>query len=358
MTRGASSRGDAAGGTRQLATDPPLGDDDTDFIFAAHPGESIDAAYVIGRAIQLVRERPREVIGVAAASVLLGWALLFGLMSLGILHNSLWAAAGVGEVMHPVGVIVLLVIGWAAALLLQAPLVGSAIEVHLDQRRGLFAELLSRGMSQIPQLMGASALVMLAVLIVVSAAMGIVAGVVALAAQIPWGVAQVLVSVVGSIVVLVYAMRAIAGVSLLVPVMLVEGLAIGDAIGRAWEMGWRHGFAILSALILPTLLVEGILFPTQFMPPWVGLSVGIVLGVALALYQTAVAPVTYVAIREYVEGLHPGRVMESFRSTRARDTRARRGAQAPRPRSKAARAKAPAGRSPRGASSKPERRRR
>lgn len=310
-TSGAPARDDARGGGRKLATDPALPDDDTDFLFVAHPGEAIDAAYVISRAIQLVWKRPAQVIGVAAASILLSWALLFGLITLGILQNSLWDAAGIGEVMHPLGVIVLLVIGWAGALLLQAPLVGSAIEIHLDERRGLFAELLSRGIARIPQLMVASAIVMVAVVVVVSAAIGLAAGVVAIAAQLPWGAVQVMVTVIGSLVIALYAMRAIAGFCLLVPVMLVERLEIGEAIGRSWTLGWRHGFAILSALILPAVLAQLVLFPTQFMPPWVGLSLGIVLGVSLALYQTAIAPVTYVAIREYVEGLHPGRVMEA-----------------------------------------------
>ena len=120
-----------------------------------------------------------------------------------------------------------------------------------------------------------------------------------------------MVGAIGSLIVAAYALRTVAGFSLLVPVMLVERLEIGEAVGRAWMLGWRHGFAILSALLLPALLVQGIMYPTQFMPPWVGPSVGIVLGVGLVLYQTAVAPVTYVAIREYVEGLHPGRVMDA-----------------------------------------------
>ncbi|MEX1367714.1 MAG: hypothetical protein AB1Z98_31590 [Nannocystaceae bacterium] len=288
---------------------PPTSEDETDYMFAAHPRESIDAAYVFGRAVELVGQRPREVIGIAAASVLLSWALLFGLLALGVLGNSLWAAAGVDDVMHPLGIIVLLVIGWAAALLLQAPLVGSAIELHSEQR-GLFAVLLSRGMSRLPQLMVASAIVIAVVIAVSTVAMALIAAVVALAALIPWGVVQVMLAFVGSLVIAAYALRTIAGFSLLVPVMLVEQLEGSEALRRSWAIGWRHGFAIISALVLPALLVQAVLFPTQFMPWYIGLGMSIVLGVGLALYNTAVVPVTYVAIREFVEGLHPGRVMD------------------------------------------------
>lgn len=315
MTRGKPSRPASRGAKRPAARRPSAGRpsaaaEDTDFLFTAHPTDSIDASYVLGRGFQLIGERPRQVLGVLLASAVLSGLLIFGMFSASMFDNAVWQAAGISDVMHPVSLIALLMLWWAASLVLQAPLIGSAIELHTEGR-GLFAKMLQRAMSTLPRLLGASALVLLIVGLVMTVALLIQSQVVAVAAMIPWNFFQVVTLGFGSLLVMYLAIKMIAGVSLVVPVILVEDLAVIPAVVRSWALGWRHGFAILWAILLPTLLVEVLLVPAQVMPYPVDIILSLVLTIGLTLYTTTVIPVAYVAIREYGEGLHPGRILGS-----------------------------------------------
>ncbi|MEM7159072.1 MAG: hypothetical protein AAF799_39915 [Myxococcota bacterium] len=291
----------------------PPDDDDTAFLFAAHPDQTIDTSYIIERAFHLIGERPLQVIGIAVASALLGWGMLLGITGLGALDNSLSQSVGIDAVTHPVSVIALMLLAWSAALLLQAPLIGAAIEVHTDERRGFFSLLLNRAVGKLPQLMAGSLFVILATMLVMTITMGLVTGLVVLAGMLPWDFIALLIQIVGVLVFMFLGMRALVGSSMLVPVMLVEELALGDALRRSWTMGWRNGTAILWALLLPNLLLQAVLFPTQFMPWYIGMGIALVGGIGLSLYYTAVVPVTYVAVREYIDGLHPGRLLVARR---------------------------------------------
>lgn len=281
-----------------------LPDDDR---FAPHPGETIDTVYVIARAMELVLARPREVLGVMAASVVVATILLLPLVSLDVL-----GAAGVGEPMHPASLTIMLVLGWACGLLLQTPLVGSAIEIHTT-RRGLFLELLRRGTAQLPTLMVASLAVLAIVALTMVVAGGLVAGWVALTAFVPWVFVTLMLRFAGVVAITVMALRVITAFSLVIPVVVVEQLAPGPALRRSWALGWPNSFPIFVALLLPSLLAQFVLFLTSFLPALVTVVALVGFGLALAIYQSVVAPVAYVAIREYVDGIDPARLL-----TRAR----------------------------------------
>ena len=312
--RGPRRRAEQGRPTSRSAGGPVDDDsDDTAYLFQAHPDQTIDTSYIFERAFQLIGARPLQVIGIAIASTLLGWVMILAITGLGALESSLAADAGIDGVTHPLSVIVLLLLAWSAALLLQAPLIGAAIEVHTDERRGFFSLLLSRALGKLPQLLAGSFFVIGATAVVMALTMGLITGVVLIAGMLPWDFVSTLVQIVGFLAFTYLGLRAMVGSSLLVPVMLVEELALGEALRRSWALGWRNGTAILWALLLPNLLLQAVLYPTQFMPWYIGLGVALVGGIGLSLYYTAVVPVTYVAVREYIDGRHPGRLLAARR---------------------------------------------
>ncbi len=276
-------------------------------MFAPHPGQTIDTGYVISRAFELVFERPREVAIVALAGVLLPGLLVFGIVSVGVFNNALWEAVGIDGVMHPIGALLLLLTGWALALLVQTPLVGSAIEVHTD-RRGLFDEFMRRGLTSFRTIFGATALVFAAVVVVVTIALGLAWAVLALGDLIPWDFVALMFKTIGTLVVALLVLRLVVSFYLLAPIIVVEHRPVAEALRRCWEIGWPNGLPILSAMFLPALVVQVVLFLASFLPWYFGLGAALVLGTGLALYNTAVIPVSYVAIREYVDGMRPERL--------------------------------------------------
>lgn len=276
--------------------------------FVPHPGHSIDAVYVIARGFELILARPLQVMGVMAASVVVSGLLLFGLVSLGFIENMLFHAAGIDGLHHPGAMMVLVVLGWACALLLQAPLVGSAIEVH-TQRRGLHAEFLRRGLAH----MGALVVTGLAVLgisiAVVALAVVLQVLVVMITELVPWMVVMVMLRFAGFVAVVVFALRVITAFGLVVPVVVVEQLPPAEALRRAWALGWPNSFPMLLAFLLPLLVTQGVLYVLNFLPGFISIPSNLVLGVGLALYESVLVPVAYVAIREYVDGIDPGRLV-------------------------------------------------
>ncbi len=282
----------------------PESDDDR---FAPHRGQTIDAVYVIGRAVELIIARPREVVGVMLASVALAGALLFALGAVGVINNPLWTAVGIDGVMHPVSLIALVVLGWSCALLLQTPLVGSAIEVHAN-RRGLHAEFMRRGMASFSTLVLASLAMLGISAVVITIALALQLAVIQLASLIPVPFVMVIVTFVGMVVILVTALRVITAFSLVVPIIVVEGLPLRDALQRSWAIGWPNSFPMFLALVLPTLVVEALMFIVGFLPAFVSIPFAVVAATGVALYDSVLVPVAYVAIREYVDGLDPARL--------------------------------------------------
>jgi hypothetical protein len=276
--------------------------------FAPHPGGTIDAVYVIARGFELILARPRPVLAVMLASVVLSGLLVAALVALGLAENPLWAAAGIDGVMHPASVMVLLVLGWACALLLQTPLVGSAIEVH-TRRRGLDVEFLRRGVARLPDLIvsGLAVLGISVVVLVVAVLLQLV--VVTLTAFVPWLVVVVMLRFACLVAIVVVALRVITAFALVIPVIVVEQLPARDALRRAWALGWPNGLPLLLAFLLPALVVQGVLYVLGFLPWFISIPANLVLGVGLALYESVLVPVAYVAIREYVDGLDPERLV-------------------------------------------------
>lgn len=283
---------------------PPPSEDDR---FAPHPGETIDTVYVIARAVDLIGARPWEVVRIMVAGLVLWVALLLALLSI-----DQFGAAGVDNPMHPASLTAFLVLGWACGLLLQAPLVGSAIEVHTTHR-GLFLEFLRRGVAQLPNLIVASLGALLITSVVMALTGGLVAAIIAITAPIPWTFVVLILRFMGSVALSVVALRVITSFGLVVPVVVVERLGPGAALRRAWTLGWPNSFPIVMALLLPSLLVQAVLFITGFLPGIVMVVAATVLGLMLAIYQSVVAPVAYVAIREYVDGLDPASLLARHR---------------------------------------------
>jgi hypothetical protein len=286
-----------------------LPDDDR---FAPHPGQSIDAVYVIARGFELLVARPWQVLGVLLASVVLSGVLLLALVSLGLVENSLFSALGIDGPKHPAATMLLVVLGWTGALLLQAPLVGSAIEVH-TQRRGLHAEFLRRGLARMGDLVlsGLAVLGISAAVLVVAVVLQLV--VVKLTAFVPWQLVVVMLRFAGVVAIVIVALRVIVALGLVVPVIVVEQLPARDALRRAWTLGWPNSFPMLMAWVLPVLAVQGVLFVLGFLPSFVSIPAMLVLDLGLALYLSVLVPVAYVAIREYVDGIDPQRLARAGR---------------------------------------------
>lgn len=283
----------------------PEPDDDR---FAPHRGHSIDAVYVIARAVELIIARPREVLAVMFASVVLAGLLLLALGAVGITNNPLWTAVGIDGVMHPASLIALLVLGWSCALLLQTPLVGSAIEVHTS-RRGLHAEFLRRGIASFSSLVVASLAMLALSAVVITVALVLQLAVIKLTGLIPVPFIVVMLQFASMVAILVTAVRVITALSLVVPVIVVERLPTADALRRSWAIGWPNSFPMFVALVLPTLLVQALLFVVGFLPAYIAIPFSVVAGLGVALYQSVIVPVAYVAIREYVDGLDPGHLV-------------------------------------------------
>ncbi len=285
--------------------DAGLPDDDR---FTPHPGQRIDAVYVIARGAELVIARPLPVLAVLLASAVLSGLLLLALVAAGAMSNPLVAAVGIDGTTHPAAILLLFVLGWAGSLLLQTPLVGSAIEIH-TARRGLHAEFLQRGLARMGDLVTAG-LAMLGLCAGVLVA-GVLAQllVVTITSLIPWLVVAVMLQVAGLVMVVTTCLRIITCFGLVVPVIVVEQRPASEALRRAWALGWPSSTALLLGFLLPALVVQGMLYVFGFLPAFISIPVTLVLGLGLAAYQAALVPAAYVAIREYVDGLDPGQLL-------------------------------------------------
>ena len=65
----------------------------------------------------------------------------------------------------------------------------------------------------------------------------------------------------------------------------------------------------MAMVLIPMLLAQFAAFLAGFMPLFISIPVSVALGVGLALYNSAVVPVSYVVIREYVDGLDPAQLL-------------------------------------------------
>lgn len=287
------------------AATPGLPEDDR---FVPHPGQSIDAVYVIARGFELILARPWQVLGVMVASLVVSGVLLFALVSLGLVENALFSAVGIDGPSHPAAMMLLVVLGWACALLLQAPLVGSAIEVN-TQRRGLHAEFLRRGLARMGDVVVTGLAVLVISMVVLAVSVVLDLAVVTVTAFIPWLVVVVMLRFAGLVAIMVAALRVITAFGLVVPVVVVEQLPPTEALRRAWALGWPSSFPMLLAFLLPLLVIQGVLFVFNYLPPFISIPANLVLGLGLAAYETVLIPVAYVAIREYVDGIDPERLV-------------------------------------------------
>lgn len=284
------------------ASTPGLPEDDR---FSPHPGQSIDAVYVIARGFELIVARPGPVLGVLLASAVIGGGL-GGLLGLAF-SKGLFSPLGIDGPTQPIALMLLLMIGWACGLPLQAPLVGSAIEVN-TQRRGLHMEFLRRGLARLGDLVLAGLAVLAITFVVLVVAVALQVAVVWITSFVPWQVVQVMLRVAGIVVVMVAALRIIYALGLVAPVIVVEQLPAPDALRRAWALGWPNSFSMLLAFALPVLTFQGILYVFSYLPGFISIPVTIIIDVGMILYLSVLMPVSYVAIREYVDGVDPDRL--------------------------------------------------
>jgi len=273
----------------------PAGDDR----FAPHPDQPIDVVYVIGRAAHLVGARLRVV-----ASVMLASLVVAALAALVV------SALGQTELLTIDNVLVAMLVTWLLGLVLQAPLVGAAIEVHTE-RRDLAMVFLRRGLANIGPLLAASGAVTVIGAVVFTVAAFLQIGLVMGLNRLPLDFVGIMLAFIGSVMILALALRVVTAFSLVMPIILVEGRPVGEALGRSWEIGWPNGSPIFLAVLLPALLGQGVLFLSSFMPEFIHLPVGIVLALLLALYNSAVVPAAYVVIREYNDGLDPAHLLRA-----------------------------------------------
>jgi hypothetical protein len=292
------------------ASAPGLPEDDR---FSPHPGQSIDAIYVIARGFELIVARPGPVIGVLLASAVVSGVLLFALVALGVVENALFTSLGITGPEHPAAMMLLLVLGWSCALLLQAPLVGSAIEVNTQQRRGLHMEFLRRGLARLGDLVLAGLAVLGISLAVLVAAVLLQVLVAKISSFVPWQLVRVMLGVAGFVAVTIAALRVINALALVVPVIVVEQLPAPVALRRAWVLGWPNSMPMLMAFVLPVVTFQGVLHVLSFLPGFISIPATIIIDVGMTLYLSVLVPVSYVAIREYVDGIDPERLVRMGR---------------------------------------------
>jgi len=272
------------------------------------PERSVGPGDVVGRTLHLLVTRPLALVGLMLASGGVWWTLtlVFGEMS-GSLRSVL-AGSPLAAVADNVLAVVAAVVAWAASTVVQAPIVGAAIEARTGQR-DLLGKFLQRGVRRLPAIAGAVGIVVvISIAVLVGMALGVM-GLVKVASFVPGRYPPLLMVVGGSAVVFWFALRTLLAVSLAVPVVLVEGGNGLQAVGRSWSLTAGHRYAIAFGILLPIIAVivmgmgVGMLVPE--LVHWYGLAVYLF----MVLYATAMGPATYVAFREFIDDVQPDKLV-------------------------------------------------
>ena len=211
------------------------------------------------------------------------------------------------------GVAVSGMMSWGVSLLFQGPLVGATIEASSDRApKRLLLEFLRRGLVNLKTVIavtGLTTLYFLGVLIVAVLALRLVF----LVGGFLPGLAGLAFVVAGMVTILFYSIRFALGLSLGIPIVLVEETSAIGALRRSWSLTANNRYAIAFAAIIPIF---------AFVIGWLLLSVialealGLYLvcsAVGMLLYAMALGPATYVVFRDQIEGCRPDQLLERGR---------------------------------------------
>ena len=287
---------------------PSAPSDDLEYLLTPEPERSIGPADVVGRTLHLLITRPLALVGLIVASGVVTWMLtmVFAEMS-GSLRSVLGGSALHGVADKMLGVVAAIV-AWAASTVVQAPVVGAAIEARTGQR-GLLAMFLQRGVRRLPAMAGAVGIVVLISIAVLLGAFVGMLGVIKVAALVPGFYPPMLLTIGGGAVLFWLSLRTLLGVSLAVPVVLVEGGNGLQAVKRSWTLTAGHRYAIAFGLVLPILAIFVLGIAVGLLAPQVTPWYGIVAYIFVVLYATAMAPATYVAFREFIDDVQPEKLL-------------------------------------------------
>ena len=281
---------------------------DLEYLMTPEPERSIGPGDVVGRTLHLLIARPLALLGlmVASGAVYATLMLVSGEMS-----GSLRSLLG-GSPLHGVAekllAVVTAVVAWAASTVVQAPIVGAAIEARTGQR-DLLGKFLQRGMRRLPSIGNAVGLIILISIAVLGGmAVGMI-GLVKVAALVPGRYPPMLLTVGGAAVIFWFALRTLLAVSLAVPVVLVEGASGPQAVRRSWQLTAGHRYAIAFGIVLPIIAVIAIGVAVGMMAPQLAHWYGIGVYAFMVLYATAMGPATYVAFREFIDDVQPDKLL-------------------------------------------------
>ncbi len=282
---------------------------DLDYLLTPEPEASIGPIDVIGRTLHLLLTRPLALLGLIVASSAVFWTLTFVLTEMSSPITSLMTELGLRKLAVGFQAVFVGVLSWAASTIVQAPIVGAAIEAQTG-RRDLLRSFFQRGVRHLPAVLGSVAAVVAISIAVLATALGAEALLIKLGGALPQGdFAFMLVVGAGSLVIGYLALRTLLGFSLVAPIVLVEELGAKAAVIRSWRLTAGNRYAIGFGILLPLLglsiatVVVGSVAPT--VAPWFNLSANLF----LVLYATAMAPAAYVAFREFIDGVAPSKLL-------------------------------------------------
>lgn len=294
--------GDPFGGPRVAAPQ------DLEYLLTPEPERSIGPGDVVGRTLHLLITRPLALVGlmVASGAVYATLMLVFGEMS-----GSLRSLLG-GSPLHGVAekllAVVAAVVAWAASTVVQAPVVGAAIEARTGQR-DLLRKFLQRGMRRLPAIGNAVGLIVLISIAVLGGMAVGMYGLTKIAALVPGRYPPMLLTVGGAAVIFWFALRTLLAVSLAVPVVLVEGGSGMEAVRRSWQLTAGHRYAIAFGIVLPIIAVIVIGIAAGMLAPQLAHWYGVGVYAFMVLYATAMGPATYVAFREFIDDVQPDKLL-------------------------------------------------
>ncbi|MCA9713409.1 MAG: hypothetical protein H6713_14310 [Myxococcales bacterium] len=286
---------------------------DLEYLMTPEPERTVGPLDIVKLAVLVLVRKPHVLIVLALASF--GVELVGARLGeqLGSLVEHLGGLFDRTPMAAWLGVAVSGMMSWGVSLLFQGPLVGATIEASSDRApKRLLLEFLRRGLVNLKTVIavtGLTTLYFLGVLIVAVLALRLVF----LVGGFLPGLAGLAFVVAGMVTILFYSIRFALGLSLGIPIVLVEETSAIGALRRSWSLTANNRYAIAFAAIIPIF---------AFVIGWLLLSVialealGLYLvcsAVGMLLYAMALGPATYVVFRDQIEGCRPDQLLERGR---------------------------------------------
>ena len=290
-----------------LNAGPGAIDPDLEYLMTPEPERQVGPMDIVGRVIRVLVRKPHVLILLALASA--GLTLL----SAGLIEASdelLNPIAGLFQRTPMAGWLSATVGGllsWGISMLVQAPVVGATIEASSDQApRGLLAEFLRRGFVHFFTVIAITSVTTLFYVVVIAVAVLALWLAMTVAGYLPGSIVQLVFMLACMVTILFVSLRAMLGVSLGVPVVLVEETGVIQAMLRSWRLTNKNTYAIAFGAIIPVFAIAlfgmlfGIVLGPQLMVYFSALATGVLL-----LYAMVYAPATYVVFREQIDHVRP-----------------------------------------------------